>query len=120
MLAWGSLAEHRSLARRPLVRVETAFHLLIILLLLLISTAAWSRTAEPLPRYDIRVDVKPEALAVDTKVTLPPAAAPRRSLQFKLLPSMGTRGLSGNVRERPVSDWFFSIFSVRIAGNRPG
>lgn len=43
-----------------------------------------------LPRYDIHVAVKPDALSVDTTLTLPAEAAPRKSLQFELLPTMGT------------------------------
>jgi hypothetical protein len=34
--------------------------------------------------------------------------------------SSGTRGLSGDVREGPASDWFYSIFSVKIAKWNPG
>lgn len=63
---------------------------LIAFPLLLMSGVAWSKTSETLPRYDIRVSVRPEALSVDTNLTLPRAAEPRKSLQFKLLPSMGT------------------------------
>ena len=64
----------------------------LIVLPLLMSTAAWSQTDEPVSRYDIHVNIRPEArnLSVDMKVTLPPAAAPRKSLQFMLLPNMGT------------------------------
>src|ERR1700686_1254440 len=65
---------------------------LFVLALLLLSAPAWSRTDEALPRYDICVNVKPEArnLSVDTNVRLPPATTPRKSLQFMLLPNMGT------------------------------
>lgn len=70
----------------------TALQWLTVLALLPIPATAWSQTTEALPRYDIRVNVRPEArnLSVDTNVTLPPAAAPRKSLQFTLLPNMGT------------------------------
>lgn len=50
-----------------------------------------SLMAESLPRYDIHVKLKPESqnLSVAMKVTLPSATAPRKSLQFNLLPNMG-------------------------------
>lgn len=64
---------------------------IVLALLIKTPTAAWSQTNAALPRYDIRVNVKPEArsLSVDTTVTLPAAATARKSLQFTLLPSMG-------------------------------
>lgn len=67
-------------------------HCLTAFLLLLAAPVAWPGTATVLPRYDLRVDVRPEArsLSVEADVTLPPAAEPRQSLQFELLPSMGT------------------------------
>lgn len=70
----------------------TALQWLIVFPLPLMSAAAWSRMAGALPRYEIHVNLNPEArkLLVDMNVTLPPAAAPRKSLQFKLLPTMGT------------------------------
>ena len=60
--------------------------------LFLMSAADWSGMAKTLPRYEIHVNLRPEArnLSVDMKVTLPPEAAPRKSLQFKLRPDMGT------------------------------
>jgi len=72
--------------------IQRILQVLVVLVLLPMSAASSSQTAETLPRYDIRVNVRPEArnLSVDTKVTLPPAAAPRKSLQFKLRPDMGT------------------------------
>lgn len=77
-----------------LVRTITgrALQGLFVLALLLLSAAASSRTDEALPCYDICVNVKPVArnLSVDTNVPLPPRATPRKSLQFKLLPNMGT------------------------------
>jgi len=53
---------------------------------------AEGRSAQSLPRYEVHVNLKPETrnLSVDTEVTLPPAAAPRKSLQFKLRTDMGT------------------------------
>lgn len=54
--------------------------------------AIWSRMAETLPHYEIHVTLKPESqnMSVDVKVTLPSATMHRTSLQFKLLPNMGT------------------------------
>lgn len=72
--------------------IGQALQSLIVLALLLMPAAAASQTAGPLARYDMRVRVQPEVrkLSVDTNVTLPAAATARKSLQFTLLPSMGT------------------------------
>lgn len=50
------------------------------------------QTTKMLPRYEIHVNLNPEArnLSVEMNVTLPPTAMPRKSLQFRLLPNMGT------------------------------
>lgn len=63
---------------------------LIGLIFLLAPTMVWSRTADALPRYEMRVKVLPHALSVGMDMTLPMTVQSRKSLQFKLLPSMGT------------------------------
>lgn len=63
---------------------------LILLALLPISVAAWSRPSASLSCYDIRLSLKPETLSLDRDVTLPPPAARRKSLQFKLWTDTGT------------------------------
>ena len=76
-----------------LIRTITgrALQWLFVLAFLLMSTAAWSRTAEVLPPYGILVNVRPEGrnLSIDPNVTLPATATERKVVQFTL-PSMET------------------------------
>lgn len=68
------------------MRLLEALHRFAAAALLCVSAAA---AAQEAPRYDMRVRILPNALAVDMEVTLPPTREPRASLQFELLPGMG-------------------------------
>ena len=69
-----------------------AMRSLLAIALLALAPPAWPQKYETLPRYDVDVTITPEAssLSVQSVITLPASPEPRKSLQFNLLPSMGT------------------------------